>query len=70
MLDYWLSKALLLLLWFDSESEAISALQDYDHFFLYFNRRNVLELRVYFQELRYQVIRETPAYDSESLLGE
>ncbi|XP_078381087.1 acid-sensing ion channel 1-like [Oculina patagonica] len=32
--------------------------------------QNMLELRVYFQELNYQVIQETPAYDSESLLGE
>ena len=30
---------------------------------------NLLELNVYFQELSYQVIQETPAYESESLLG-
>ncbi|KAL9964424.1 hypothetical protein ACROYT_G028066 [Oculina patagonica] len=32
--------------------------------------QNLLQLHVYFQELNYQVIQETPAYDSESLLGE
>ncbi|KAL9964417.1 hypothetical protein ACROYT_G028058 [Oculina patagonica] len=32
--------------------------------------QNTLQLHVYFQELNYQVIQETPAYDSESLLGE
>ena len=29
----------------------------------------MLQLYVYFQELNYQVIEETPAYDSESMLG-
>ena len=29
----------------------------------------MLELRVYFQELNYQVIEEIPAYNYESLLG-
>ena len=38
--------------------------------FIYPNRQNMLELRVYFEDLNYQVIEETPAYDSESLLGE
>ncbi|CAH3149477.1 unnamed protein product [Pocillopora meandrina] len=33
-------------------------------------RQNFLELRVYFQDLNYQVIEETPAYELESLLGE
>lgn len=32
--------------------------------------QNELELRVYFQELNYQVIKEIPAYNYESLLGE
>lgn len=32
--------------------------------------QNQLELRVYFQELNYQVIEEIPAYEYESLLGE
>lgn len=32
--------------------------------------QNQLELRVYFQELNYQVIEEIPAYNYESLLGE
>ena len=29
----------------------------------------MLELRVYFQELNYQVIEEIPAYSYETLLG-
>ncbi|XP_078379403.1 acid-sensing ion channel 2-like isoform X2 [Oculina patagonica] len=33
-------------------------------------RQNLLELDVYFEELSYTVIQETPAYDSESMLGE
>ncbi|XP_022785106.1 acid-sensing ion channel 4-like [Stylophora pistillata] len=33
-------------------------------------RRNFLELRVYYQDLNYQVIEETPAYELQSLLGE
>lgn len=33
-------------------------------------RQNFLELRVYFQDLNYQVIEETPAYELASLLGE
>ncbi|XP_022785082.1 acid-sensing ion channel 2-like [Stylophora pistillata] len=32
--------------------------------------QNLLELRVYFQDLNYQVIEEIPAYEYESLLGE
>lgn len=30
----------------------------------------MVELHVYFEELSYQVIEQTPAYEIESLLGE
>ena len=38
-------------------------------FLLCFNRQNIVDLHIYFQELSYQLIQEIPAYDTESLLG-
>ena len=36
---------------------------------LFFNRRNFLELTVYFQELNHHLIEQKEAYKTESLLG-
>lgn len=34
------------------------------------NRQNLLELNVYFQELEVMIVKEQPAYATESLIGE